>query len=62
VSNIQKEEESVHQKIGFNLRTELVNLYVWSIAWYGDWALGKVGQKCLKNIENWYLRRMEKIS
>jgi hypothetical protein len=62
VSNIQKEEESFHQKIGFKLRTKLVNLYIWSIAWYGDWALRKVDQKYLKNIENWYWRRMEKIS
>jgi hypothetical protein len=61
VPNIQKEEFFI-RKLDLNLRTKLVNFYIWSTACYGDSALRKVDQKYLESIKMWYWKRMEKIS
>ena len=50
--------------LDFELRTKLVNCYIWSIALYGaeTWTLWTVDQKHLESSETWCWRRMEKIS
>jgi len=57
----KKKKNLFIRKLDLNLRRKLVNFYIWSIAWYGDWILKKVDQKYLKSIEKWYWRRMEII-
>jgi hypothetical protein len=47
----------------FELRKELVECYIWSIALYGaeTWTFRAVDQKELESFEMWCWRRMEKI-
>jgi len=63
---IQQEENSFffHQQIKLNLRKELVDCYIWSIAFYGaeTLMLQKIDQKCMEGFEMWCWRRIEKIS
>jgi hypothetical protein len=47
-----------------NLRKQLVEFYMWTIALYGaeTWTLQKVDREYLESFEMWCWRRMEKIS
>jgi hypothetical protein len=51
-------------KLDLNLRTKLVQCYIWSIALYvaETWTLRKVDKKYLESFDMWSWRRMEKIS
>jgi hypothetical protein len=51
-------------KIDLELRKELVNCYIWSVALYGaeTGTVWRVDQKQLESFEMWCWRRMEKIS
>jgi hypothetical protein len=50
--------------LDLNLRTKLVNCYIWSVSFYGaeTGPRRKVYQKYLESFEMWYWGRMEKIS
>jgi len=59
-----KKKSLFTRKLNINLRTKLVNCYIWSIAFYGaeNWTLRKVDQKYLESSGVWCCRRMEKIT
>jgi hypothetical protein len=59
----KKKKALFTRKLRLNLRKNLVNCYIWSIALYGDeiWTLRKVDYKYLEGFEVCCWRRMETI-
>jgi hypothetical protein len=60
-AGFNKKKTLFTSKLDLNLRKELVQCYIWSIALYGaeTWTLRKVDQKHLESFEMWCWRRME---
>jgi hypothetical protein len=61
-SSIQQ-EGSFHQQIGYKLKEETSEVYIWitALCGAGAWTLRTVYRKYLASFEMWCWRRMEKI-